>query len=390
MSNLHLRSPIWTRQFVTIAAANLLLFFGYQMLVSTLPLYVAALGGDPFMVGMVMSVLTIFALLTRPAAGKGLDSPLRSRLVLAGLIICTAAMLGYLWAASAALILLVRACHGVGWAIGTTGLSTMAADVIPAGRRGEGVGYFGMTTNLAMALGPVTGLYAADRFGFPALFVMSALVTALAFVITRRVKPSPAKNYQVQKGTSLVERRALFPSLLTSFMTMTYGMVITYVTLFAEEAGIEQVGLFFLGNAIMILLVRPVAGRLFDRKGPAWVLLPGAFLIAAAMLVLSQAHSPIHLLLAAIGYGAGFGSIHPTLMAWTINRVPAHRRGAAIGTYFSAFDLGHGLGALLGGIAADALGYAVTYQLGSGLMLLFLLIYGVRVVMLKIPEPQEK
>ncbi|MNG06133.1 major facilitator superfamily transporter [compost metagenome] len=127
----------------------------------------------------------------------------------------------------------------------------------------------------------------------------------------------------------------------------------------------------------MVLLVRPVTGILFDRKGPAWVLLPGAFFTMAGLWLLSYAHSNLSLAIAALCYGIGFGSIQPALQAWTIARSSPERRGAANGTFFSANDLGIGLGAMALGAIANWYGsYAIMYRYSTTLIIVFLLIYG--------------
>ncbi|WP_126428554.1 MFS transporter [Brevibacillus marinus] len=378
------KPALWTKDFVLLAVSNLFLFLSFQMLIPTLPLYVTASGGDQFAVGLVIGVFTISALLIRPVTGKGLDTIGRQRLLVGGLLVFILSVAGYYWMTSVALVLLVRFIHGIGWGMATTAYGTIASDLIPAARRGEGMGYFGLSGNLAMAVGPLIGLWLLEYSGFGPLFLVSTCLGTLALILSKtlqiqeHVPPAAQRGAQPQKESfwqGLVERQALFPSLLVALFGMTYGGIISFITLFGAEAGIADVGWFFLVNAVFLMLVRPVAGILFDRQGPVWVLLAGGVLSALGLLILSYSTTPLTLIAAAVFYGAGFGTVQPSLMAWTINRVPPNRRGAANGTFFSAFDLGIGAGAMLLGAVAKAVGFAGMYRFSVLVMLVYLALY---------------
>ncbi|QQE74475.1 MFS transporter [Brevibacillus composti] len=391
---------LWTKNFIILALANFLLFVAFQMLIPTLPLFVTQRGGDQVAVGLVISIFTVSALLIRPFAGKALDSIGRKPVLLGGLFIFFLSVSGYYWMATVALVLLVRFVHGIGWGIATTAFGTIASDLIPARRRGEGMGYFGMFGNLAMALGPMFGLWLVSDIGYGWMFAISAILTIAALLMTRLVgirEPDQAQPASKQaesrmprtQGQStaapaaksgslmgdLVEQKALFPSLLALYIGITYGGIVSFITLFGKEAGIGQVGLFFLFNAVFLMAVRPFAGKLFDRKGHVWVLIPGALLAGVGLLVLSYISTAAGLAAAAALFGAGFGAVQPSLQAWTINRVPPHRRGAANGTFFSAFDLGIGLGAMLLGAVAKVTGFSLMYRYSALIIALFLLSY---------------
>ncbi len=357
---------IWTRDFSAAALANLVLFTGFQMLLPTLPVYVQRQGGDDFAVGLIIGIFTVTALLVRPFAGQALDALGRGRVLAFGLAVCALSSLGY-WAMSTVLLILaVRAVHGIGWGIATTGFGTVAADLIPARRRGEGMGYFGLTGNLAMAVGPAVGIAVMERYGFGPLFVLSTALVVGAIGVSRVIRYPGPSGGGGQLAPSLLRRlvevRALFPALLVGLMSITFGGVVSFITLFGREVGIANVGLFFTANAVMIMAVRPVAGRVFDRKGHPWVILPGVAVMAAGLLLLSYTRTEWMLAAAACCYGAGFGAIQPSLQAWTINRVAPHRRGAANGTFFSAFDLGISVGAMLLGALAEATSYGRMYR----------------------------
>ncbi len=352
------------------------------MLIPTIPTHVSQLGGNDIQVGLVIGIFTISSLLTRPFAGRALDLFGRKHVLLVGLAICALTIAGYSYMAAVTLILAARFVHGIGWGMSTTSLGTVIADIIPPERRGEGMGYYGLSNTFAMALAPLTGLWVMQTYGFPRVLLISTFLAVLSLfssLFITYTKPMPIeKSAQRPKLMDrLWERTAMLPSGLLLCTAICYGGIVTFITLFGHEAGISNVGWFFLCNASMVLIVRPITGMLFDRKGPEWVLLPGALFTLAGLLLLSYAHSEASLAAAAICYGIGFGSLQPALQAWTIARAAPNRRGAANGTFFSANDLGIGLGAMVLGALANISGsYALMYRYSTVLILIFILIYG--------------
>lgn len=376
-------NALWTKEFIILAMSNFMLFVAFQMLIPTLPVFITDKGGDQLAVGLVVSLFTVSALLVRPFTGKALDSMGRRPVLLSGLAIFLFSVFGYYWMASVALVLALRFVHGIGWGIVTTTYGTIVSDIIPAERRGEGMGYFGMFTNLAMAVGPLIGLSVSQSFGYGWLFGISGGLTGVAMILTRMVEikaPIGMTQPSAAAGGGLFEKKALFPALLALLTGVMYGGVVSFITLFGQEVGIENVGLYFLFNAISLMLVRPLAGKLFDKKGPFWVLMPGGVLTGIAVVVLSYSTTELGLIVAAILFGIGAGSVQPSLQAWTIQRVDPSRRGAATGTFFSAFDLGIGGGAMILGAIAKQTGFAMMYRYSLFAMILYLIIYLVYVV----------
>lgn len=372
------KKALWTKDFVILALSNFMLFVAFQMLLPTLPVYVTDMGGDQLAVGLVISLFTVSALLVRPFAGKALDTIGRKPVLLLGLAIFLLAVAGYYWMVSVALVLAIRFLHGIGWGIVTTTYGTIVSDIIPRERSGEGMGYFGMFSNLAMGFGPLLGLWVSQNWGYGWLFAISAGLTALAMILSRLVKFKPIVPAEKQQGSvlsGLLEKAALFPSLLNLLIGIIYGGIVSFITLFGIEVGIANIGLFFLFNAIALMAVRPLAGKLFDRKGPALILLPGGVILGGGLLLLSYSTTEWQMILAAILFGIGVGGVQPSLQAWTIKRVDPTRRGAATGTFFSAFDLGIGGGAMILGAIAKMTSFAVMYRYSLVALGLYLLIY---------------
>lgn len=367
------KAPLWTRDFILICLANLTIFLGFQMLLPTLPVYVKYLGGDEAMAGLVIGVFTVSAVLIRPFVGMALDVYGRKVIYLAGLVIFLLSSLAYNWAPTVAILLGIRFIHGFGWGAASTAGGTIATDVIPKQRLGEGMGYYGLAATLSMAVAPAAGLYIISNAGFTTLFVISAAFGLATFILGSLIHYEKIAGAG-QRG-ALFERSALRPSLVMFFVTTTYGAVVSFIALYGAQRGIVNIGIFFTVYAVVLTLIRPVAGILVDRRGFNVVIIPGIIFIGAAMLLLSQAQTLSMFLLAGVIYGAGFGSVQPGMQALAVKNVPPNRRGAANATFFSSFDLGIGIGSTLWGFVSKLTDYSQMYLLAAFPALLALVVY---------------
>ena len=290
-----------------------------------------------------------------------------------GTAICLLAMGSYLFASTVFLLLAVRILHGAGFGITTTTYGTVVSDLIPQARRGEGMGYFGLSGTIAMALGPLIGLWLMQTYNFTILFMCTFLYNCFININETTSNQKSPQSPQQTSGTFLdgfIERKALLPSLLILCITLMYGGIGSFITLFATEVGIADISLFFLFNALAIAVTRPFSGKLYDAKGHTFVIIPGVIITFIGIILLSYTTTIPSLIIAAACYGSGFGAIQPALQAWMIDRVAPHRRGVATATFFSAFDLGIGAGAII----LDSLHILQTTQLYIVIPLYYLLL----------------
>ncbi|MEW6426127.1 MAG: MFS transporter [Bacillota bacterium] len=371
------QEKFWTKNFLLICFSSLATFMGFQMLMSTLPVYVDFLGGKESEIGLVIAFFAISAVIIRPVAGKTVDTYGRKGIYLLGLLVFTLSCLSYNWTDTIPLLLLVRFLHGFGWGISSTAAGAVAADVIPKQRLGEGMGYYGLAATISMAVAPATGLYLMNEFSFPVLFYASTGLATLAFLLGTLIHYRKMPAARAETKGALFEKNAFRPSLVNFFIAMSYGSVVSFIVLYAAEKGIANIGVFFTVYAVTVTLTRPFSGMLVDRKGYDVVVYPGLLAIAAAMLLLSRAEYLGMFLLAGVFYGIGFGSVQPGMQALTVRNVAFHRRGAATGTFFSALDLGIAVGALLWGAVSQAVGYSQMYLLTTLPVLVALILYRV-------------
>lgn len=355
---------LWTRDFILVFLVNMIIFLSFQMLLPTLPVYAVKLGGNETSMGLIIGVFTVSAVLIRPFAGRMLDTGGRKVPMLFGLFVFILSVLAYNWAWSVAVLLALRLVHGFGWGIITTASGTVAADVIPPKRLGEGMGYYGLASTMSMAVAPAVGIYIINHYGFSPLFTASAALATMSLMLALVIKYRSADK-NIKKTGALFEPKAFRPSLTMFFITTTYGSVVSFIAIYAAEKGILNVGIFFTVFALVLAVTRPLSGMLADRKGFDIVVIPGIIMVVLAMLTLSRASDLWIFLLAGGLYGLGFGSVQPSMQALAVKDVPPMRRGAANGTLFSAFDLGIGTGAVLWGAVSQSFGYANMYLLAG-------------------------
>src|SRR5690606_14105395 len=223
------------------------MFVSLQMLLPTFPVYVEQMGGNELEVGLAVSLFAAAALLVRPISGILLDTIGRRLVLLTGLVCLIIFSFQYFWITSILIILIIRIAQGISWGVATTGMSTTSADLVPKSRRGEGLGYFGMSITLSLAIAPYLGLWIYERFGFTWMFIVSSLSAVLSLILTSFIRFS---THNIVKPTEqearpkfsdrIFERRALMPALLVFLFTSAYSAVEVYIAMFTTERGIPS------------------------------------------------------------------------------------------------------------------------------------------------------
>lgn len=357
---------LWTRDFILICFSTLTTYIAFHSLIPTLPLYIQKFGGTDKETGLALAFLTVAAVVIRPIAGWALDGYGRRLILLFGLILFLVPSIIYIWQVPVYLLLFLRLVQGFGWGICSTAAGTVASDVVPAGRVGEGMGYFGLATSISLATAPAYGLWLIDKFSFTTLFMSCVVLTVISLVLAQPIRYSHQVGATGRAKPVFIEKTALRPALVILFVTVTYSSLLSFLALFARQQGKATAGLFFTTLAVTTLVTRPLSGVIVDklgRRGYDLVILPGILAIAASMLVLAGTARPLHLLLGGILYGIGFGFIQPTMLALCISKVSPDKRGAANATYWTAFDIGVASGSVIWGLVVSAYGYAVMFGL---------------------------
>ncbi|WML42661.1 MFS transporter [Neobacillus sp. PS3-40] len=372
------KDKIWTKDFVLILFANFFIFLGFQMTLPTIPLFVEKLGGNDQLIGFVVGIFTFSALLIRPYAGHALESKGRAFVYLLGLSIFVFSVGSYGFAMSILFLFIMRIVQGAGWGLSTTASGTIATDFIPPNRRGEGMGYFGLSGNIAMAFGPSLGLALTSKISFSLFFFICAGLGFAALLFSSKIKFKKVIQKPIKSGagkSGLYEKSALQPSILLFFLTTTFGGIAAFLPLYTAQKHISGIQWYFLLYALAVMLTRTFAGTWYDKKGHKAVFIPGTLFIFVAMILLAWLpNSPI-MYTAAILYGLGFGTVQPALQAWSVEKAPINRKGMANATFYSFFDLGVGIGAMVFGQIGHMLGYSSIYKTSAISVIISMLIY---------------
>jgi MFS family permease len=357
------------RRLVVVWLASFAFFFSFFLLLPTLPIYLQRLGTSDGAIGMIMGCFAITSMILRPWTGWGADRWGRRPFMLAGAAVFALAPLGYAVSGGVTAQVTVRLLHGAGMALFPTAATALVADVAPPARRGEFMGVFGAAGGVGMALGPLSGGELLTRLGFGGLFA-GAAVTALVALGLLFATPETLAARSAAPFTlaSSLSGPALGPSLIIGCLMLTYGALVTFLPLHAERLAVNP-GVFFLVYALVLTVTRGPAGRLSDRFGRAPIAATGLVLAAVALGVLALSEGGLTLAVVGALYGLASGIAQPALIAWCVDVVAPADRGRAMGTFFTALELGIAIGAMSSGLAVARWGFAATFLAAAGVAL---------------------
>ena len=363
------RPPLWTPNFCAVAMGNFLLFFSFYLLLPVLPMYLAdRFGADKAVTGIVLASYTVMALLIRPASGYLIDTFPRKKMLIVCYTIFMLFFCGYLLAGTLLLFAVIRAFHGAAFGLVTVSNSTMAIDIMPSERRGEGIGYYGVSNNLAMAIGPSLSLFLYETIrNFNYIFTLSIVASLIGLCCISTIK-APIKNSNKASATLSLDRFILLKGLPEMLPVMLfsfgYGILSTYLAIYGrDEIGItDGSGQFFVIMAIGLVLSRLSAGQLLNKGFVTQSIASGMVLCLIGYTAFVTILTPIGYYAAAFIFGLGYGTMCSAFQAMFISLAPNNRRGTANSSYFTSWDLGVGLGVFIGGHIAEYTSYATAYR----------------------------
>ncbi len=385
------QDKLWTLSFINACIGNFLLFFAFYLLVPIFPLYlIEKYDASKALVGAILSSYTIAALLIRPFAGFVLDMVYRKPVYLIAYFLFVLSFVGYPLANAIGIFLFFRILHGFTFGFVTTAGNSLVIDIMPASRRGEGLGYFGIANNLAMAFGPMTGLFLHDYSTFDVIFYTAIGTGALGFLFASTIK---ARNMadKSTKQTMAFDRFFLFKGFNAGFclllMGIPYGITVTYIAIYGKELGIVSgLGAFFSLMAVGMIFSRLISGKLVDKGKLLQVINYGTALCVITFIMLSSLQFLVNQTVISIFFftvslflGIGYGLIFPAYNTLFVNLAPNNRRATASSTYMTSWDIGIGIGLVAGGWIADSAGGLQTAYFAGGLASLVSLFFFVKV-----------
>lgn len=348
----------------------------FYFLLPTLPVYaVNALDANNNQVGYIIGVYSLSALLIRPLAGYMLDAYGRRTVYLVALIFFCFLTASYHLSYTFFILLLIRVFHGFTWGIITTGGSTIATDIVPESKRGEGIGYFGMAMTFAVALAPYIGDQIMGKNNFFNLFTISAIVAVASLVLTLFVKMPKVKTGETKiRLSKMFDKRINRIGIVMFTGAFPFAAIISFIRIYSDEKGINQGALFFIFLALGVVIVRLVVGKIMDKHGPSALVAVGLILSIIGLVWIRYIDSFWPLMMAGMILGFGNGIIMPTVQTMAMNMVPIERRGAANATFFSSVDLGIGAGSIALGYVAESYGISMMFFI-CGIIILFPLMF---------------
>ena len=388
---------LWNLNYCKVMTANFSLFFAFYVLTPLLPLYLSEhFGATKDVIGLVLSGYTITALLFRPFSGYFVDSFPRKTVLMISFAAFSIFFAGYLAASTLLLFTVVRTLHGGPFGALTVSNATVAIDVLPSSRRTEGIGYYGMSNNLAMAIAPTIGIFVYRwTHSFELLFWIALVVACLGW-LTDATVTLPAKEIQRNKSKLSLDRFFLVRGWLLGLNMVAFGFCFGVLSNYLAIYGKEQLGItggtgtFFMLCSIGLILSRLQGGkalrngRLTFNAGSGMCISLVGYTIFILLPTLAHIFHQPSSLFTLVGYygcaillGIGNGHMWPAFQNMTICVAPNNQRGTANSTILISWDIGMGLGILLGGIIAEHLGYnaafwSVAFVNALGVALFFL------------------
>lgn len=374
---------IFTKRFISLFFTNMAVFFVFYGLVTTLPLYaMGVLGKSDDASGLLVTVFLLSAIIMRPFSGKLLDMFGKKRLLVISIVFYLLCTVLYVFFKPYVLLLALRFFQGIWFSIATTAAGSLAADIVPANKKGTGLGYFTMSTNLAVVLGPFFGLLIVQYASFDLLFIVLSVIVLigalLALTLQTHDLPKPAyveRNFKFGFH-DLFEKKALPLAALASLIAFAYASVLSFLSLYAEQQNLLAAASYFYAVfAAAMISIRPLTGKIYDTFGAKYIIIPSFFLFAMGLVILANASHTWIFLISAAFIGVGYGTLTTSFQSLCIQSTTPQRTGYATATYFTLFDLGIALGSYVLGIVAVTLSYTMVYYLSALLLMLVFVMY---------------
>ena len=324
------------------------------MLLPELPSYLASMGGAEYK-GLIISLFTITAMISRPFSGKLADRIGRVPVILAGSAVCLVCSLFYPLLTTVAGFLLLRLIHGFSTGFTPTGQAAYLADIIPARKRGEAMGFLGTAGTLGMAAGPAAGGMLGNIFGINAVFYCSSAFALLSIIIVFNIRETLTEKHSLHlrvmkiRREDLFEPKVLLPCVVMALCAYAYGAAFTVLPDFGEHVGIRNKGLLFTCLLVASLAIRMIGGKASDHYGRRPVLMISTVTIVLAMMTVALAETPLQLIAGVTLYGLGQGATSPTLLAWATDLSDLNNKGRGIASLYIFMELGIGIGAFASG-----------------------------------------
>ena len=346
-------------------------FLSAFQLLPTAPYHIRDLGGSTFAAGLFLGFLTYASAFSAPLTGAYADHIGQRRVLIISSVALVFFSLAYAVVSDVRLILALVLAHGVFWSGLLSASASYMTHILPEGRRAEGIGYWGLSTLAAISIAPTVGFWIYSK-GWLWLCLVGAGLNLLMLAIALQLEEHKLTPTEEKTRGPFLEWRVLVISITLALYSFGYGGMTSFTAMYADANGVEPKSLYLTTLAIVILVTRPLFGRLGDRLGYKRVFIPCLVLIASGMALLALGGTRGWMIASAIVFGLGFGTAYPSYVGYVMQDVSAQRRGAAFGALLAAFDTGIGTGSTAMGWIIQRFGFAAAFGVAAALAALAL------------------
>lgn len=362
------KEKLWNSNYTKVWVANFMIFFSFMILTPLLPLYMSdTFHVDKHVIGIVLSGYTLTALLARSISGYLVDSYPRRIVLLTSYFLFFAFFAGYIIAGTMTLFAIIRTLHGGPMGAVTVANSTVAIDVLPSSRRAEGIGYYGLSNNLATSIAPTIGLLIYEYIGnYNIIFALALIAAGIGLCVNATVKFRQRDVVPNKEPISLDRfflKEAWSEGICIAAFAFSYGVLSTYLAIYGkEQLGITSgTGLFFFILSVGLILSRIVGAQTLKKGKCLENVSHGIIISVFGYLLFAAVHNSFGYYGAALIIGLGNGHMWPGMQTMFVNLAPNNKRGTANSSILTCWDIGIGLGVLLGGSISEALGYSAAF-----------------------------
>ena len=375
---------LWTRNFVVISLASFFVAMVFYLLMTTMALFsVQEFQANQSQAGLASGVFVVGALGFRLLVGRYIELIGRKKVVYGSLFLFFLLSFLYWKVDNLQFLFLVRFIHGGAFGAANTAIQTIIVDNIPLAKRGEGIGYFSLSSTLATAIGPLLGIVLMQYCGFEMIFLacnilamISIICLYLAQIKNVELNIEQRNSFKNLHWQDFFEEKALPISLIMFVMGIAFSGILTFINSYALSLNLALAAkFFFLIYAVFIIISRPFTGRLLDLKGDNFIMYPALFVYGISLFLLSEGYNDYLFLTAGALIGLGFGTVMSSSQVIATKKAPRHKIGLATATFFFALDFGVGIGPYFIGLLIPYIGFSGMYKLLSIIVIAMILAY---------------
>jgi predicted MFS family arabinose efflux permease len=378
------KERIWTKDYTLMLTINFILMSIFYLLIVTMASFATdSFNVSPSIAGLVSGIYIIGTVGGRLLTGNIINKVGSKKVLIIGLIAFVLTTLLYFVSLNIGILLLSRFVNGFAVGIAANAVGTIVAQITPNSRKSEGIGYFSMSLSVATAIGPFLGLVLNQNFSYQVIFALCFILALVSLIIAF---VSSIKNEKFEETSSnskskwsisnFIDIKTLPIGILILLFALGYSSLISFLSFFAEERNIvSYASMFFIVYSVVVLLTRPITGKLMDQKGANIIVYPCIILYFIGMILLGFSTLGFMLLIAAIIIGLGYGNLFSAHQTIAVKVAEPQNVGLATSTFFIFFDLGLGFGPYFLGLIVPHLGYAGLYITLGIIMILLIIPY---------------